>query len=57
MTSQCKTKTDITFDLDVILTWSFFKKLYFLEVFQLKKQNYVLFLECITEKKKKEYNV
>lgn len=57
MTSQCKTKTDITFDLDVILTWSFFKKLYFLEVFQLKKQNYVLFLECITALKKKEYNV
>ena len=57
MTSQCKTKTDITFDLDVILTWSFFKKLHFLEVFQLKKQNYVLFLECITALKKKEYNV
>ena len=43
-----KTKNGATFDLVVILTCRFFLKSYFLKVFQLKKQNYMLFVECST---------
>ena len=38
-------KTDITFDLDAILTFAFFKNSSFFKVFQLTKQNYMLFLQ------------
>ena len=43
-----KTKTSITFDLNVILTSGLFWKSYFLKVFQLKKQNYMRFVKCST---------
>ena len=39
-----KTRIGITFDLDLILSCGYFKS-YFLKAFQLKKANYMLFLE------------